>query len=104
MYAYINETGREFFEGVCAPSNATTHSCDPPHPALCTGTKLALLSAPIIHANMQHDLLPWMGPSPTPWRNKRQVPDLSLSALANFREFTSPDVRGIPYPAEIRTR
>jgi hypothetical protein len=30
MYAYILETGRGFFEGVCAPSNATAHVRDPP--------------------------------------------------------------------------
>ena|SRR5215211_1815936 len=32
MYACVHEIGRRFFEGVCAPSNATTHSCDPPPP------------------------------------------------------------------------
>src|SRR5829696_463198 len=26
------EIGRGFFEGVCPPSNATAHSCDPPPP------------------------------------------------------------------------
>src|SRR5215217_8977434 len=30
MYVCILETGRGFFEGVCTPSNATAHSCDPP--------------------------------------------------------------------------
>src|SRR5215216_689374 len=33
MYACINETGGGFFEGVCAPSNATANSYDPPHPS-----------------------------------------------------------------------
>src|SRR5215207_2276760 len=32
MYACIPEIGRGFFAGVCAPSNATAHSCDPPPP------------------------------------------------------------------------
>ena len=32
MYAYILETGRGFFEGVCAPCNATAHFRDPPPP------------------------------------------------------------------------
>jgi hypothetical protein len=32
MYACIRGTGRGFFEGVCTPSNATAHSCDPPYP------------------------------------------------------------------------
>jgi hypothetical protein len=31
MYAYISENGGGSFEGVCAPSKATAHSCDPPH-------------------------------------------------------------------------
>jgi hypothetical protein len=26
------ETGRGFFEGVCAPGNSTAHFCDPPTP------------------------------------------------------------------------
>jgi hypothetical protein len=30
MYACIHETGRGFFEGVCAPSNATANFRDPP--------------------------------------------------------------------------
>src|SRR5215217_5059377 len=30
MYACILETGRGFFEGVCAPCNATAHFRDPP--------------------------------------------------------------------------
>jgi hypothetical protein len=30
MYACIPEIGGRFFEGVCVPSNATAHSCDPP--------------------------------------------------------------------------
>ena len=30
MYACVVETGRGFFEGACAPSNATAHFCDPP--------------------------------------------------------------------------
>ena len=32
MYACFHETERGFFEGVCAPSNATTNFCDPPPP------------------------------------------------------------------------
>jgi hypothetical protein len=32
MYAYNPETDCGFFEGVCAPSSATAHSCDPPPP------------------------------------------------------------------------
>jgi len=32
MYAYIPEIGGGFFEGVCAPSNATANFCDPPPP------------------------------------------------------------------------
>jgi len=32
MYACISETGSGFFEGVCAPSNATANSRDPPPP------------------------------------------------------------------------
>ena len=32
MYAYTPDIGRGFFEGVCTPSNATAHSCDPPPP------------------------------------------------------------------------
>jgi len=31
MYAYILEAGRGFFEGLCAPSNATVNFRDPPH-------------------------------------------------------------------------
>jgi hypothetical protein len=31
--------------------------------------------------------------SPTPWRRKRKAAD--LLAFANYREFPSPDVRGI---------
>ena len=34
MYACHPETGRGFFEGVCAPSNATANFCDPPHSAI----------------------------------------------------------------------
>jgi hypothetical protein len=34
MYACIHEIGGEFFEGVCAPSNASAHSYDPPPPPL----------------------------------------------------------------------
>jgi hypothetical protein len=34
MYACIPDIGRGFFEGVCAPSNATAHFRDPPHPGL----------------------------------------------------------------------
>src|SRR5215208_5374367 len=34
MYAYVLEISGGFFEGVCAPSNATAHSCDPPPPHL----------------------------------------------------------------------
>ena len=30
MYACIPENGGGFFEGVCTPSNATAHFCDPP--------------------------------------------------------------------------
>jgi hypothetical protein len=30
MYACIHETRRGFFGGVCTPSDATAHSCDPP--------------------------------------------------------------------------
>ena len=33
MYAYIGEVGYKFFEGVCTPSNATAHFCDPPPPS-----------------------------------------------------------------------
>ncbi len=32
MYACILESGRGFFEGVCAPSYATAYSSDPPPP------------------------------------------------------------------------
>src|SRR5215204_46884 len=32
MYACVPENGCGFFEGVCTPSNATAHSCDPPPP------------------------------------------------------------------------
>jgi hypothetical protein len=32
MYACVPEVGCGFFEGVCEPSDATTHSCDPPPP------------------------------------------------------------------------
>ena len=32
MYAYIHETERGFFEGVCPSSNATVYSYDPPSP------------------------------------------------------------------------
>jgi len=32
MYACFSEIDGGFFEGVCAPSNATAHSCDPPLP------------------------------------------------------------------------
>ena len=32
MYACILEIGRGFFEGVCAPSNATAYLRDPPPP------------------------------------------------------------------------
>jgi len=34
MYACILETGRGFFEGVCAPSNRTARFHDPPLPSL----------------------------------------------------------------------
>jgi hypothetical protein len=34
MYAYIRETERGFFEGVCTPSNAAANFRDPPHPAI----------------------------------------------------------------------
>ncbi len=30
MYACTFKTWRGFFEGVCAPCNATAHFCDPP--------------------------------------------------------------------------
>jgi hypothetical protein len=33
MYACIHETGGRFFEGVCAPNNATAIFRDPPYPA-----------------------------------------------------------------------
>jgi hypothetical protein len=33
MYACILEIEPGFFEEVCPSSNATAHSCDPPHPA-----------------------------------------------------------------------
>src|SRR5215204_3082600 len=45
MYACIRRIGCRFFGGVCAPSNATAHSCDPPPPpntqngALATGLR-----------------------------------------------------------------
>jgi hypothetical protein len=32
MYACISVIGYGFFEGVCTPSDATAHSCDPPPP------------------------------------------------------------------------
>ena len=32
MYDCVPENGGGFFEGVCTPSNATAHSCDPPLP------------------------------------------------------------------------
>jgi hypothetical protein len=32
MYACVPKIERGFFEGVYAPSNATAHSYDPPHP------------------------------------------------------------------------
>jgi hypothetical protein len=32
MYACVHETGRGFLAGVCAPNDATAHSCDPPSP------------------------------------------------------------------------
>jgi hypothetical protein len=32
MYACISDIEGGFFEGVCTPSNATAHSCDPPPP------------------------------------------------------------------------
>ena len=32
MYAYALETGGGFFEGVCAPGNATAYFRDPPPP------------------------------------------------------------------------
>src|SRR5215203_438705 len=32
MYAYVLEISGGFFEGVCTPSHATAHSCDPPPP------------------------------------------------------------------------
>jgi len=32
MYACIPENGYGFFEGVCTPSDANAHSCDPPPP------------------------------------------------------------------------
>jgi hypothetical protein len=32
MYAFIRETGRRFFEVVCAPSTMTAHLHDPPPP------------------------------------------------------------------------
>jgi hypothetical protein len=34
MYAYIPKIGSGFFEGVCTPSNATSHSCNPPYPSI----------------------------------------------------------------------
>jgi hypothetical protein len=33
MYVCIHETGRGYFAGVRAPSNATARSCDPPRNA-----------------------------------------------------------------------
>jgi hypothetical protein len=33
MYAYIRKAWREFFEGVCTPSNATAHFHDLPRNA-----------------------------------------------------------------------
>src|SRR5215210_1040171 len=56
MYACILEIGGGCFVVVCAPSNATANLRDPPHPALCSGTKFAPLSAPITHGNLLHDL------------------------------------------------
>jgi hypothetical protein len=44
MYAYVLETGRGFFEGVCTLSNATYHSRDPAHPL--TLRELTLGDAP----------------------------------------------------------
>jgi hypothetical protein len=32
MYAYVLEIGRRFFEGVCAPNDATVYFRDPPPP------------------------------------------------------------------------
>jgi hypothetical protein len=56
MYACIPEIERGFCEGVCTPNNATADFRNPPHPALCTGTNFAPLSAAITHGNLLHDL------------------------------------------------
>jgi hypothetical protein len=34
MYACIPDFGGGFFEGLCTPSNATAHSCDPSPPRI----------------------------------------------------------------------
>ena len=57
MYAYIHETGRGFFEGVCAFSNATAHSCDPPPPATHEN-RSPIAKAPTRCGS--HTALPWM--------------------------------------------
>jgi hypothetical protein len=60
MYACIRETGRGFFEGVCAPSDATAIFRDPPPPrnaqrtgALRQGSGLKRIT---IHSTMSIDL------------------------------------------------
>jgi hypothetical protein len=45
MYACILETGCGFFEGVCAPRNATAHFRDPPPPPT-HGSRMVCSSAP----------------------------------------------------------
>jgi hypothetical protein len=40
MYAFIRETGRRFFEVVCAPSTMTAHLHDPPPLPLDSRTAL----------------------------------------------------------------
>jgi hypothetical protein len=57
MYACPHECRRGFFaEGVGDRIGHLFFATYPCCPTLCTATKFAPLSAPIIHVNLQHDL------------------------------------------------
>jgi hypothetical protein len=56
MYACVQKPGADFSAG-CADwrTSRLLLATHPRRPTLCTGTKFALLSAPITHGNVQHD-------------------------------------------------
>jgi hypothetical protein len=54
MYACVLETGRGFFKGVCAQSNATANLRDPPHLSLDSRIGSGRYSFPILREDDGH--------------------------------------------------